>query len=204
MIIITHPTPVENEIHIIHSLFSEGLELLHIRRPDYTENEMKLFLSQIGLPFRNRLVLHHYHHLAQAFKIHRLHFSESDRIARNVLPNRTLNLFRSKKTVSSTSTHSIEDFNALDNSFEYAFLSPVFSSISKKGYASKLDFSLAIKSRSNHKTKLVALGGIQFENIEQALSFGFDDVALLGTIWEGGNPIENFKLCRQTALSHSL
>lgn len=204
MIVITNPTPVENEIHSIHSLFSEGLALLHIRKPDYPESEMRLFLSQIGLPFRNRLVLHHYHHLANEFKIHRLHFSESDRMEKIVPKNRILNPFRYKKPVLSTSTHSIEDFNTLDNSFEYAFLSPVFSSISKKGYASKLDFSIAVQSRTNHRTKLIALGGIQLENMEQAFSFGFDDVALLGTIWESSNPIENFKLCQQTALSHSL
>jgi thiamine-phosphate pyrophosphorylase len=32
----------------------------------------------------------------------------------------------------STSTHSIEDFNELDPAFDYAFISPVFTSISKE------------------------------------------------------------------------
>ncbi|MGH2665159.1 thiamine phosphate synthase [Flavobacterium sp.] len=204
MIVITNPTPVENEINIIHSLFSEGLTLLHIRKPDYPEIELKLFLSQIGLKFRNRLVLHQHHHLANEFKINRLHFSESDRGKRIPSTNRILNPFSHKKLILSTSTHSIEDFNTLDTVFEYAFLSPVFSSISKKDYTSKLDFSMEIKSRTNRKTKLVALGGIQFENIEQAIAFGFDNVALLGTVWNSNNPIENFKLCQQTVLSHSL
>lgn len=92
----------------------------------------------------------------------------------------------------------------LDTVFEYAFLSPVFSSISKEGYASKLDFSIEISKRTNHTTKLIALGGIQFENIHQAIAFGFDDVALLGAIWESNNPLENFKKCQQTDLSYSL
>jgi thiamine-phosphate pyrophosphorylase len=192
MIVITNPTPVENEIVSIHSLFAEGLALLHIRKPAFSELEMKLFLSEIKLEYRNHLALHSHHHLAEEFGIHRLHYSEKDR--KNSYPF-------SKKT-RSTSTHSMEDFNALSPVFEYAFLSPVFSSISKKGYASKLDFSTEIGKRTNHITKLIALGGIQFENITQALDFGFDDIALLGTIWNNKNPLDNFKKCQQISLSY--
>lgn len=204
MIVISNPTPIENEIKIIHSLFAEGLTLFHIRKPDYTEEEMKVFLRQIGLEFRDRLVLHQHHHLANEFKIHRLHFSESGRIKNTSLTDCILKSIRQKKLIISTATHSIEDFNTLDDDFQYAFLSPLFSSISKKDYLSKLDFSIEIEKRTNHKTKLIALGGIQFENISQAIAFGFDDVALLGTIWNSNNPLENFKLCQQTVLLHSL
>lgn len=194
MIIISNPIAIENEINIIHSLFTEGLKLLHVRKPNFSETEMKAFLSEIRLEFRSQLVLHQHHHLADEFTIDRLHFSEKDRAGSYLFP----------KKIISTSTHSITDFNMLDAVFEYAFLSPVFSSISKKGYASKLDFSIEIGKRTNHKTKLIALGGIQSENINQAIAFGFDNVALLGTIWESTNPLENFKKCQQTDLSHSL
>lgn len=200
MIIITNPTSVDNEMAVIHSLFAEGLALLHVRKPDYSESEMKLFLSQIEPRFRNRLVLHHHHPLVSRFNIHRLHLSETDRTKKIAAPSRILKPFRYRKLTYSTSTHSIEDFNALDNRFEYAFLSPVFSSISKKGYTSKLDFPSTIQARTNHTTKLIALGGIQLENMEQAISFGFDGVALLGSIWENDNPVKNFKLCQQNVL----
>ena len=36
---------------------------------------------------------------------------------------------------------------------------------------------------------------ITSENIKTALAFGFDDVALLGSIWNNNHSIENFKLC---------
>lgn len=192
MIVITNPTLIENEISIIHSLFAEGLTLLHIRKPNFSVLEMKTFLSNISLEYRSCLVLHNHHDLACSFGINRLHYSEKDRFHFNPF----------SKEILSTSTHSIEDFNDLDPVFEYAFLSPVFPSISKKGYDSKLDFQSEIKKRTNHKTKLIALGGIQFENINQALAFGFDNIALLGTIWCSENPLENFKKCQQTDLSY--
>jgi thiamine-phosphate pyrophosphorylase len=55
----------------------------------------------------------------------------------------------------------------------------------------------AIAERTNFKTKLVALGGISTQNIDRTKS-GFDDVALLGSIWNN-QPIQNFKLCQKIA-----
>lgn len=46
MIIITSPIQIANEINTIHALFENGLELLHIRKPDFSETEMKTFVSK--------------------------------------------------------------------------------------------------------------------------------------------------------------
>ena len=51
MIVITNPTPITNEISTIHSLFENGLELLHIRKPDFSEDEMRSYLSEIELKY---------------------------------------------------------------------------------------------------------------------------------------------------------
>ncbi len=196
MIVISNPVSIPNEINLIHSLFEEGLMLFHIRKPDFSEDEMKAFLSEIGLEFRSRLVLHSQHQLAGEFGINRLHFSENERDN----PARCLKPCRYK----STSVHNIKDFNALENEFEYAFLSPIYPSISKPDYVSKVNHLEEIEKRTNFSTKLIALGGITSENIQKTMKFSFDDVALLGNIWNSSNPIENFKLCQQVALSHSL
>lgn len=187
MIIITNPTAVTNEINIIHSLFENGLESLHIRKPDYSETEMVSFLTAIGSDFSNRLVLHSHYHLGSAFGINRFHFQKKNRNCEHRIMNPVLQ---------STSTHSIEEFNALKN-FDYAFLSPVYPSISKIGYFPTKNLLEAVKRRSNFKTKLVALGGISIENISKTLEKGFDEVALLGTIWNSTHPLENFKRCQQ-------
>lgn len=114
----------------------------------------------------------------------------------------TLYHYSEKRIHLSTSVHTIEDFNLLKKYFDYAFLSPVYNSISKENYKSKIDLLNAIKGRTNFNTKLVALGGIEAQNIKKTLDAGFDDVALLGTIWDAGNPIKNFKLCQQIVLSY--
>ncbi len=192
MILITNPLFVENEINILHSLLEEGLFLLHIRKLDFSELEMAQFIHQIKLEFHDNLVLHNHHHLGKDFGINRFHFSEKERINYN----------QSYKSCKSTSTHSIEDFNSLQN-FDYAFLSPVFKSISKENYYPEKDLFEEIKSRKNQQTKMVALGGIDSENIQQVLEKGFDDVALLGAIWKNENPLKQFKLCQKIALMYS-
>jgi thiamine-phosphate pyrophosphorylase len=195
MIVITNPSAIANEISLIDSLFEEGLSLLHIRKPNFSEIEMVEFIKQIKLEYRSNLVLHNHHQLAEDLGINRIHFSEKDR--------KNSFLFNPDQKIFSTSTHSIEDFNSLGN-FDYAFLSPVFSSISKEDYHPKEDLFEALKSRTNNKTKVIALGGIDSENIKKTLENGFDDVALLGTIWNHKNPIKQFKLCQEIVLSHSL
>jgi len=194
MIVITNPSPIDGEINTIHSLFENGLELLHIRKPDFSEEDMKSFLSEIKSDFSSRVVLHSHHHLAPTFGINRIHFSESERKTKE---KTALETHKTNGFYLSTSIHSIDDFNVLNKRFEYAFLSPVFPSISKENYCSKTDLIEATKNRSNFKTKLIALGGIESKNIKQTLENGFDAAALLGTIWNQNNPIENFKSCQK-------
>ncbi|MBB1192149.1 thiamine phosphate synthase [Flavobacterium sp. SOK18b] len=192
MIVITSPIQIANEINTIHALFENGLELLHIRKPDFSETEMKTFVSKIKTEFRHRLVLHSHHHLALELGIDRIHLTEKNRIATS---QESLENWKKSGYTLSTSIHQMSDFEELSSVFDYAFFGPVFKSISKPNYVSNLDFKKELEQRKNNKTALIALGGITSENIETALAFGFDDVALLGTIWNNNHSIENFKLC---------
>jgi thiamine-phosphate pyrophosphorylase len=194
MIVITNPFAIADEISIIDSLFEEGLSLLHIRKPGLSQLEMAKFIHQIKHEYRTKLVLHNHHEIATDFGVNRIHFSETER-KKNYFPEIS-------NMILSTSTHLIEDFNGLANIFDYAFLSPVFTSISKENYSPKTNLFEDLAKRENFSTKLVALGGIHLDNIEKSLQHGFDDVALLGTIWNSPNSIKNFKLCQKIALSH--
>lgn len=199
MIIISNPIKISNEINTIHSLFENGMELFHIRKPNFSESEMKDYIKGIDQKYRKNLVLHNHHSLAEKEGIKNLHYPEKRRleISKEEIVNHTKNGIQL-----STSVHSIEVFNQLPLGFKYAFLSPVYTSISKPEYSSKIDISESLKKRTNFNTKLIALGGITTENISLTLENSFDDVALLGTIWSTEKPTEKFIACRQIALSH--
>lgn len=192
MVLITSPVSLPDEARIIQRLFEEGLELLHIRKPNASRDEVVNFINGIDEQYHPTLVLHQDYELADVFSINRIHFTEKTRLDFKEI---TGNLDKQKSWVFSTSTHSIETFNMLPDQFTYAFLSPVYESISKSGYIPETNLAESVKKRTNFKTDLIALGGISSENQEQALVNGFNDVALLGAIWNAENPIEEFKKC---------
>lgn len=78
MIIISNPIKISNEINTIHSLFENGMELFHIRKPNFSESEMKDYIKGIDQKYRKNLVLHNHHSLAEKEGIKNLHYPEKE------------------------------------------------------------------------------------------------------------------------------
>jgi len=192
IIVITPEDKVQNETEIINQLFQEGLNLLHIRKPFINAEEMTDFIQKIDSKFHSQLVLHSHYDLAENFNISRFHFREIDR------QNGLFQSFTDK--IISTSVHDIETFNELSGNWEYSFISPVFPSISKKGYGENSNILNDIKKRDNPNVKLITLGGINEKNINEIFESEVDGVALLGAIWESDEPLGVFKKCRQNVI----
>ena len=101
--------------------------------------------------------------------------------------------------------HSLEELKSYKGEkYNYAFLSPIFDSISKKDYKSK--FSHRLHKFSQIKSELisaisgkavVALGGIDESKIETCREFGFTGIAVLGAIWSSTNPVKKFKRIKE-------
>ncbi len=100
--------------------------------------------------------------------------------------------------------HSLKELEDCKEKYEYAFLSPIFDSISKVGYKSK--FSHRLHKFSQIKSELIsaisgkniiALGGIDEDKIETCRKLGFAGVAVLGAIWQSKNPLEKFKRIKE-------
>lgn len=192
IIVITPEEFIKNETEIINELFQEGLDLLHIRKPLLNSVGVVDFIQKINSKFHHQLVLHSHYELAENFNISRFHFREE---------YRHNSLYKSfKDRIISTSVHDIEVFNKLNEDWNYVFISPVFPSISKKGYGEKSNILNDIEKRNNSNVKLIALGGINDQNISKAFESDIDGVALLGAIWESTEPIKIFRKCTQSVL----
>ena len=181
-ILLSYPTEVHQEIDVAKSFLKIESNIFHLRRYDSSEDEVVQFLNPFTEEERKQLVLNHHHFLASEFGINRLHFSENERLE---IGDEKLEKLHSHGFSLSTSVHSVKDFQKLNDVFEYAFLSPVFDSISKENYKA-VTFDLA---NIRKDIKLIALGGITFENFNEALNLGFDGVAFLGGIWNQENPL---------------
>ncbi|WP_375605539.1 thiamine phosphate synthase [Flavobacterium davisii] len=189
MMLLSTEHTIENEIQTLHQLFEAGLTHFHIRKPNYTLQETKAYLDKINSAFHPFCVVY-YPELVNEYGLKGIHQTSHNR---SFLVPTTKSL--------STSTHSITEFNELDSAYHYAFLSPVFPSLSKANYHHP-EILHQIAQRTNFNTQLIALGGISEKNISEVLPY-FNSVALLGAIWLHPNPIEQWKKCQNIVLSYS-
>ena len=197
MIVVTSPTPVNKEAAIINAMFDNGLELLHIRKPDATVQEVRLLIGGIDSRNYQQLALHQYHEIAFDYGINRLHFKEAERLNQC---ERQLNSLKQNGYMLSTSVHSWESYETLTPTFCYAFIGPVFNSISKEGY----NAMKYIELDSNNSVKRIAIGGISKEKLNSKILKAFDGVAVLGAIWLSDEPLNEFKLLQQKWITTDL
>ena len=188
LIVISNPTDLDNESDILNTLFSKGLQTLHLRKTGGKREDYEKLLKDISPENKKKVVLHQYHELATKYNIKGLHLKEDHRKKLNLQELKSLKReMKNKNLTFSTSFHSIEDIDCHDGLFDYVFLSPVFESISKPGHVSETLFK--IDSKKN-ETKIIALGGVQSNNIEKVKELGFDGIAVLGAVWQNTQTAE--------------
>ena len=77
---------------------------------------------------------------------------------------------------------------------DYVFLSPVFDSISKTGYAAAFPDGAELSDRLIcSRYPVYALGGVTRERLEEVHALGFAGAALLGAVWEAADPVAEFQ-----------
>ena len=174
LIVITEPQFVTNEATIIAQLLHWGVDLIHLRKPESSADELAKLIETIPTAYHNRLVLHDHFDLAAHFTLHGLHLNRRN----SVLPP------NHEGTVSQ-SCHTLDEVKACKTKYDYVFLSPVFNSISKLGYTSAFTPKALSEAKKQGliDQKVVALGGITAANIDKTKYYGFGGVALLGDIW---------------------
>lgn len=185
--VISNPGPVANEASLINQLFDEGLAVFHLRKPHDSFKDVIQLLQDINPSYYPKIALHQHHSASPYFAITRLHYTEA---MRKKVDQESLSR-RKAKYILSTSVHSLADYQSLPEYFDYAFLGPVFNSISKPGYmAQNFEVNQLNKKKD---TKLIALGGIDEFNFHHTYGMGYDGIALLGAVWNKEDQLRTFK-----------
>lgn len=177
MIIISNPQFIPNEIVCINSLFDAGLKVLHLRKPEASIEEIEDFISLIDNRLHSLIMIHSHYELLDSFNLRGIHFTEKTKYLQDEFAN-----VACKKSMA---VHELSDLDKVKPFIDYVFLSPLFPSVSKIGYSKQWDFEEMKRDLYRKRNfKIVALGGITLDNMEQIRELGFDDFALLGSIWE--------------------
>lgn len=171
MIVITAPEWLPDEPSICNSLFLNGLEILHLRKPGAPAGLYEKFIKQVQPRYHNRIVVHEHYELAEKYLLRGIHLKSGMAAVARMYPG----------SVVSISCHSVEEIRSLPFRPVYCFLSPVFDSISKPGYGGKFGKGVDL---SGITIPVIALGGITPRLLDECRLAGFSGVATLGYIWE--------------------
>lgn len=196
ILIITHPNEVANEGEKITQLFREGLEILHLRKPDWDLEKYEELLKKIPPQYYRRVVIHSHYKLVEKYNLKGIHL-KSEYLS-SVKEPEVKEIFKLafRKNLSITiSMHSFQEIRENKWKFEYVFLSPLFDSISKEGYRSGFapeEIKIFMKQYKS-PMKIIALGGIDDKNVQEVAACGFAGAALLGAIWSEEDSTEKFK-----------
>lgn len=174
IIAITTPNFIECEASVIPHLLQLGVDLVHIRKPSATSEQLALLLNSLPTWCYDQLVVHDCLELANKYNLKGVHLNRRN----HTVPDNF-------KGSVSMSCHSLEEVEIKKDMADYVFLSPIFNSISKNGYNSafsKEELHNAMKQGTIDK-KVIALGGVSLANIETVKDLGFGGAALLGDIW---------------------
>jgi thiamine-phosphate pyrophosphorylase len=183
LVVITSPVFFDGEADCLEGLLSEGLQRLHIRKPEAGEEDIEKLLDRLPAGRYSRLVLHGSRDLADRYGIPQIHCSVN---GREVQAGGKV----------SASFHSWKEVDEMGSGLEYAFLSPLFDSISKPGYAANR--GLLQRPAGVRPCRVIGLGGIDKDTILPVVEHGWDGAALLGWIWkEPGVAVERYALIQK-------
>ena len=170
----TPEQPFMLEPVFISEILSRGWDMVHLRHPSASCEEIREILEAVPKKFHNRIRLHDHFELANSFNLGGIH-----------LNRRCPSVPTGYSGPYSRSCHSVEEVKQC-NDCDYVTLSPVFDSISKEGYKrvfTKIDFKKINKdSTSGVTTKVIALGGVDADHIRTVKFLGFNGFAVLGAL----------------------
>lgn len=174
-IVITLPQFIENEAEYIEQLFEDGIDLLHLRKPNSCIKDCERLIREIQPKWYSKIVVHDHFELSVKYQLHGIHLNQRC----SQIPKRFTGSI-------SRSCHNMQEVKENKAYYDYVFLSPIFDSISKQGYQH------AFTNEELHKAaqegvidqKVIALGGITYEKIPQIKKWNFGGAAFLGDIWK--------------------
>lgn len=178
LIVVTAPTFFVEEDKIITALFEEGLDILHLRKPETPAMYSERLLTLIPAKYHKRIITHEHFYLQEEFSLMGIHLN----------PRNPKEPHDYSGHISCT-CHSLDEVQNKKHFYDYLFLSPIYNCITKSGVTSGFT---AEELRQAGKSKVIdsrvmALGGITPDNILEIKDYGFGGAVVMGDLWNKFN-----------------
>ncbi len=188
-----------NEIEEVVRMFDAGLKHFHIRKPRKNKQELSDYIQRFPHKFRKQLILHTYHGLASQFKLGGIHLSREHRKRNNLYALRLWVRRKLNPNLIVTRTfHKLTDITQDKRTYTYAFLSPVFDSVTRSSLAGGFSRRALHIIIPQAKQPIYALGGITVDRLTEVSENGFYGATFHGSIWDNDIPASQiFKEAKQ-------
>ena len=173
LILLTPPDFFVEEDKILSALFEEGLDLLHLRKPGTEPVYSERLLTLLPESHHDQIVVHDHFYLKDEFNLRGIH-----------LNSRNPEAPAGYKGHISKSFHHLDELKAEKKAFNYAFLSPIFDSISKSDYTAAFDMKTLEEASARG---IIDKKVITTENMAVVKDLGFGGVVILGDLWNRFN-----------------
>lgn len=178
LILLTAPDFFIEEHSILQALFDEGLELVHLRKPNAEPVLCERLLSLIPDNYRKNIVTHDHFYLQNEYELHGIHLNE-----RNPEPPKDY------KGAISCTCPTIEDVLAHKKAMDYVFLPSIYTTPERDAFAAPYSASMLKEQikKKNIDKKVFAFGNMEIETIEQLRDLGFHGAVINQAIWSRFN-----------------
>lgn len=178
LIILTKATFFVEEDKILTTLFEEGMDNLHLYKPDSEPVYSERLLTLLSEDYYRKITVHDHFYLREEFGLKGIHLNTAD-----------AELPYGYKGHFSCTSHSIAELHDAKKKADYVFLKTIFDSQSNPQDKQTIsEEELREASRKGLIDKHVyAMGGINLDNIRQMRDLGFGGVVICGDLWNRFN-----------------
>lgn len=178
LLLLSSPNFFVEEDKILAALFDEGLDILHLRKPNSEPVYCERLLTLLPQKYHQRIVTNDHFYLKEEFDLMGIHISE-----------RNPQIPHGYNGVTTQTCYSLEELAEAKKKNQYVILRDVYNTTSDSGSkAAYTHEQLRDASRRGLIDKRVmAQTGITLENIESVRDLGFGGAVVCSDIWKRFN-----------------
>lgn len=174
LILLTSPIFFIEEDKILTTLFEEGLDQLHLRKPDSEPVYCERLLSLIPSEYHSRIITYEHFYLRDEFDLMGIHLS-----------NDTITPPTDYHGNITRTAYTLEQIKEYKQNSLYVCMDCVYPSVSEPNQKQlyTLDEMRDAVRQGVIDRKVMALGGVKLENLQEIKELGFGGAVVRGDLW---------------------
>lgn len=178
LIIMTKPTFFVEEDKILTALFEEGLDNLHLYKPDSSPMYSERLLTLLDDSCRKKITVHEHPYLKEEYRLKGIHIDSAEG-----------NVPMGYKGHMTRTCRQLNELKLAKRNSDYVFLRNIFDSQTNANEKSTFSMS-ELEEAAKHgliDKHVYAQGGINMDNIRAIKDLGFGGVVICGDLWNRFN-----------------